>query len=185
MCLLKRSVVAAAVALAWSTGSFALTPAPAVPAATPADVAAPTPASPAAMGDPNIAKQIRDINERMMLLKTQLDEITLQIQLEQKRAERAKASGATAPGINGAEQPPTVVSIEGIDKKLKAKLSFGNGLTKVVSKGDQVNGWLISDISPFAVVVSYGKETLSLSFGAEPPPTPPQLPPGASPAPRN
>lgn len=179
----KRIVVA--LALAWPAIAFALLPAPAgQPAAADAAqaqaAAAPTAAP---LGDPNIARQIRDINERMMLLKAQLDEVSLQLQLDQKRAEKARMNGGTvAPGLNGSDQPPTVQSIEGIDRKLKAKLSFGNGLTQVVGKGETVNGWLISDITPSRVVLSHGKETLQLSFGAEPPPVGPQPPAGSNPA---
>lgn len=175
-----KRIIALALAIAWPTLAQALTPAPVAPApdGTP-PTAAPAPS--ASLGNPAIAREIKDINEQMMLLRARLEQVTLELQLGQKVQEKARMSGAIAPGLNGSEQPPTVQSIEGIDRKLKAKLSFGNGLTQVVAKGDQVNGWHISDITPSRVVLSHGKETIQLPFGAEPPPAAPQYPGGTNP----
>lgn len=113
------------------------------------------------------ARKIAEINERMAVKQAELSELELQAKIVMKEDEirKTKNSGTTHYSLED-DFVPSVIEIDGVDGRLKAKLYMRAGNTQLVRVGDMAGKWKVKEIKQDYVTVQKGKEILKLDFGA-------------------
>ncbi|WP_341744844.1 type IV pilus biogenesis protein PilP [Azonexus hydrophilus] len=117
------------------------------------------------------AEEIRMLNEQIAVLNARLSKLEVEGKIAQKEADNAKLTGQNAGEVFNTAADAVVRNIEGIDGRLKATLSIRGGVTKTVTVGDSFSGWRVKKITVNDVLLSKGKEQVTLAFGNEPPPS--------------
>lgn len=151
----------------------------AVPAAS-MDTVSGTAPEPVTAPNPLATKQMADeiatINERLALMSAQLAELDLKAKIVQKVAEIQKIESdgpdAKGPGASPSPAPisepvklwPTIRDVSGIDGKLRATLIMGNGKTRTIQAGDDVQGWTVKSIKVSGVTLVKGERETQLDF---------------------
>ena len=116
--------------------------------------------------DSGAAERIRQINEEIAVLSAQLQKLEVESKIiEKTEKNRQLSSGPIKEVRSESREVPTVKTIDGVDGKLRARLSFRDG-TQIVSVGDSFGQWQVKEISVNSVVLQDrdGKRT-RLLFG--------------------
>lgn len=116
--------------------------------------------------DSGAAERIRQINEEIAVLSAQLQKLEVESKIiEKTEKNRQLSSGPIKEIRTESREVPTVKTIDGVDGKLRARLSFRDG-TQIVSVGDSFGHWQVKEISVNSVVLldKDGKRT-RLLFG--------------------
>jgi type IV pilus biogenesis protein PilP len=117
------------------------------------------------------AEELERISNSTALLTAQKKELDLKLQVAAAQAEVDRLGGNAKSGANEDQSViPVVRGIEGIDGKLFATLSYGNGMQQTAKQGETIyGGWTISQISVNTVtLVGTGGKKIRLVFGNEP-----------------
>lgn len=118
------------------------------------------------------AEEIRRINESIAVLSAKKQELQLQVDVAGKQADLDKIKGTPSAKDANAQKPidlpPAVLSIEGMDGRLTARVVSG-GVPMTVRVGDYVNGgWKIDKINTNSVAFARGKHSETVSVGSAP-----------------
>lgn len=120
------------------------------------------------------AEEIKDLNEKNLVLQARLKNAELELQISKKEADTA-SSKRPPPSMDVRVDPessaplPVVRSIEGYAGKMKAVLAFSGNESIVATEGSSVpGGWTVTKISENSVLLKRKNKTTELRFGYAP-----------------
>lgn len=116
------------------------------------------------------AAKLEKLNEEIAVLTAQKQKLNLEAEVNAKQLELGRSRNSSSlDSEQGAV--PVVRSIEGIDGKLYATLSFGNGMQQTVKQGEKIHGgWIVTQIDVKSVLLTKGSDRVRLAFGKDPSP---------------
>ena len=130
-------------------------------------------------------ERIISANERMAVLRAQQQELEVEAQIAAKQSEIRKFRGVDRFEVKGQRSMPVVKSVEGIDSRRMATISYPTGEEETVRIGDTLkSGWKVVgiDLRTVSLVRKREKVRLYVSTGMNIG-TVGQVIPGKSPAP--
>lgn len=110
----------------------------------------------------NSGGTIAELNEQIAIMAVRIRLLEADLQMAQKRAELAKLNGTADVGKSGL---PSLRAIESVNGSMYATLSYANGGTVTVEKGEPLSdGWVVAEIQPRGVTLARGKEREQLTL---------------------